>query len=480
MPIRRRLQLFVLATCCLLATSAAAAEGPVDFHRDVAPLLQARCVKCHGPQKMKGGLRLDSRQAAEAGGTSGQNLLQEPAATNELLRRITTPDKTERMPLEGQPLSADEVALVKAWLEQGAPWPDEVSSESGRHYAQPPKPWLDRWLPFVQTTLPAWYTGLVVLLALLLIERARLQLARSRQASGSGSASPGWLTRQLARVPRLTALVGLLLAVAWGLSLLLARSQHDLATVTKQLVDHQRRRAAASPPEPPSQLAANHPPRLGGEYYRGNDERSPKLYNGGFYRTATMNVQLVGSDGKPCKWLDPYPAEPRIELTVERAPQATPNLFTEKIMAKAFLTAVRPVDLANSGHDYRLLQTVVPGDKWLAAYELPACANSERLRGQLFLYSDRGIDEEKLSGLPHYRIDYDFWVQDGVIESRSRLAMVSLYQPGNLSLTPANHIMPDEWFDFRPIPVIEGEPSTDPVLLGIPENVDLGQDATVP
>ena len=77
--------------CCLVAVSAGAALQPagetdegalpppaksqVDFWRDVGPLFKERCESCHGPEKQMGGLRLDSREAALAGGYSGAVIL---------------------------------------------------------------------------------------------------------------------------------------------------------------------------------------------------------------------------------------------------------------------------------------------------------------------------------------------------------------------------------------------------------------------
>lgn len=466
-----RFALLVLAACGLhgLASAAFATDSTVDFRREVWPILEARCLACHGDNKVKGGLRLDSREALASGGNLGQNLQYEPAKTNDLLRRIRSPDPDERMPLEGPPLKPEETALIERWLEEGALWPDGFPVAAGAALPRrwtPPESWLDHWLPFFVTTRSAWIGLLVVMLGVLVIERSRrrLQLA-------PGAREPGWLTRGLASVPRLSAVVGILLVALWGQHLVTSRERQMLARVQAQLQKLQSERTVVSA-KSAKQIVAKHPPRLGGEYYRGNDERSPELFNGGFYRTATLSVHLVDDDGKACAWNDPYPAQPRIQFTIDRATNATPRLFSDRIMSKAFLTTVDPsLPGTQPAPDLRRLETLVPSQKWQVSYELPSCSASDRIRGELFVCNELNMDAtDKLTGQPHYRIDYNLTIQDGRIDPKSRIALVSLFQPANVMSPQAQRLTPEEWFDFRPIPEIEGEPSSDPVLLGIPEH----------
>ena len=73
---------------------------------------------------------------------------------------------------------------------------------------------------------------------------------------------------------------------------------------------------------------------------------------------------------------------------------------------------------------------------------------------------------------PHFGIRYDVRVREGAISKESELWMGSLYTLGNRVLIPdENKILLDRWFDWRPIPIIEGEPVTDPELLGIEEHL---------
>lgn len=98
-----------------------------DFARDVRPLFEARCFSCHGETKQKGGLRLDRRADAFAGAQFGAEPVLVPgdALASTLYQRLVTDVEDERMPQKGEPLTAAEVARVRAWIDAGAPWPDE-------------------------------------------------------------------------------------------------------------------------------------------------------------------------------------------------------------------------------------------------------------------------------------------------------------------------------------------------------------------
>ena len=106
------------------------AAGEVSFEREVAPILAARCIECHGPEKQKQGLRLDQRAAAFAGGDSGEpGLVPGQSARSEIFRRIDPEDEFDLMPPSGEPLTAAEVALIKRWIDEGAAWEDDGSAQ---------------------------------------------------------------------------------------------------------------------------------------------------------------------------------------------------------------------------------------------------------------------------------------------------------------------------------------------------------------
>jgi len=111
------------------AVPAWADEQTADFARDIQPLLTAKCIRCHGAKKQEGGLRLDLRRTALAGGDSGAVIVPGAAARSDLVQRLNSTDRKKRMPPAGEGLSAEEVARVQRWIDQGAKWPDELAGK---------------------------------------------------------------------------------------------------------------------------------------------------------------------------------------------------------------------------------------------------------------------------------------------------------------------------------------------------------------
>jgi mono/diheme cytochrome c family protein len=107
----------------LVSLSGLAAEEAIDFERQVRPIFVAHCVQCHGPDEASGGLRLDRGGDALAGGDSGQTIVPGKAAQSYLLERVQAKDEAERMPPDGEPLSAEQIAVLARWIDAGAHWP---------------------------------------------------------------------------------------------------------------------------------------------------------------------------------------------------------------------------------------------------------------------------------------------------------------------------------------------------------------------
>jgi hypothetical protein len=118
-PARRRLFWAAWLVLAVSAQPQARADAKrIDFAHDIVPILKARCAECHTNGKHKGGLSLDTRESilrkkAVVPGKSGRS---------ELFKRVTSQDPDERMPPKGQPLTAKQVELVRAWIDQGLPW----------------------------------------------------------------------------------------------------------------------------------------------------------------------------------------------------------------------------------------------------------------------------------------------------------------------------------------------------------------------
>ncbi|MFM1800698.1 MAG: hypothetical protein RJA81_50, partial [Planctomycetota bacterium] len=126
--LRNILQTVCLSFFVVVSQLQTRAETPVDYAKDVRPLLKSRCYSCHGALAKKAGLRLDTKSLMVAGGDSG-NILEMPDSL--LLERITSEDPDQRMPPEGEgaPLEDHEIALIRSWISAGAPAPADEKPE---------------------------------------------------------------------------------------------------------------------------------------------------------------------------------------------------------------------------------------------------------------------------------------------------------------------------------------------------------------
>jgi mono/diheme cytochrome c family protein len=138
----------------LAAVSALAAEPPrlppaaavkVDFARDVEPIFAGRCYECHGEKKSKSSFRLDDKARAFLGGDSGKPfLVPGKSAQSQIIRRVAgLVDADEVMPATGERLTAQQIGLLEAWIDQGANWP-ETAKKPHWAYAKPIRPALPK------------------------------------------------------------------------------------------------------------------------------------------------------------------------------------------------------------------------------------------------------------------------------------------------------------------------------------------------
>ena len=113
----------------------APATATVDFMRDIQPLFTERCVKCHGPEKQKGGLRLDVKAAALKGGDDGKIFEAGKSADSRLIRLVAGLEEDKVMPPKGERLTPQQIGLLRAWIDQGANWPDDGKVGRSAHWA---------------------------------------------------------------------------------------------------------------------------------------------------------------------------------------------------------------------------------------------------------------------------------------------------------------------------------------------------------
>ncbi len=111
----------VVAAAALLmmgvAADGAEADAPPSLARDVAPILKAHCIKCHGPNKPKGKLNLASPRATARGGASGPAVVPGKPDESPLWDQVSS---DEMPPEPEEPLSADEKDMLRRWIEHGA------------------------------------------------------------------------------------------------------------------------------------------------------------------------------------------------------------------------------------------------------------------------------------------------------------------------------------------------------------------------
>ncbi|HSU53749.1 MAG TPA: DUF1549 domain-containing protein [Candidatus Dormibacteraeota bacterium] len=131
----------ILFAFCLAAFSAAAApltpqqlaqlpapaQHNLDFAKEIKPILEASCIKCHGRGKDKGGFRMDARDLFLKGGDSGPAIVPGKSAESLLISLVQGIDPDSVMPKKGSRLTPEQIALLRAWIDQGAQWDPAVS-----------------------------------------------------------------------------------------------------------------------------------------------------------------------------------------------------------------------------------------------------------------------------------------------------------------------------------------------------------------
>src|SRR5437016_11057485 len=134
--------LLIFISAGLFSSRANAAEKPapdsksaakVSYYRDIRPILQANCQGCHQPAKNKGGYVMTEFKRLLAGGDNeGAAITPGHTDKSSILKMITPQDGEVRMPKGKTPLLDSEVALISAWIQQGAE--DDTPADAKRHY----------------------------------------------------------------------------------------------------------------------------------------------------------------------------------------------------------------------------------------------------------------------------------------------------------------------------------------------------------
>jgi hypothetical protein len=456
------------------AAGAADVKGP--FEAEIWPILKQRCVSCHGFDRQEGQLRLDEERFVRRTTAAGVPLLATRLDKSELYLRISSEDLNRRMPPDGEALSPGEIASFGRWLLNGSYWtqtaPDVASKEPTFWFGVRERVGLFReragWMLLVLAA---------ILIGILVVEfnRRRL-LSNPEDERRRGS-------RYLATVVHRARLIHyLVILLLFGIAALVQYHTLSIARLTELHVDRYRRLLArqnrvyqlSDTNGLPLPVRPRHPRRLGGVYYRGNDERSPSLYNGGFYLTATFDIGLYDESNRRLAYGHKvHDGTLRLKWRIKKAPGASPRLFSDGLMSKAFISD-RWLDRAKShqlsGPPIRV-DVVEPG--WIWEAEIPLILEEGRLVRTWYVYT--GIVEEQKAAMPfgHYGIRVEVELQNGSIAPQSEIWMGSLATFSSIHYTPPGMIPVTEWMDFRPMPVIIGANLTNESALGLDDYRDL-------
>src|SRR5690242_15431770 len=109
-----------------------AADRKVDFAAEIKPIFESSCIKCHGRGRTKGDLSIESRETLLKGGESGPAIVPGKSTESHLIELVAGLDPDSVMPQKGKRLTAEQIGLLRAWIDQGAPWDAKIS------FAKPP------------------------------------------------------------------------------------------------------------------------------------------------------------------------------------------------------------------------------------------------------------------------------------------------------------------------------------------------------
>jgi mono/diheme cytochrome c family protein len=121
---------FIVSFICLAVIALVRADDgqlpPADtragitFDKDIKPIFEKNCIKCHGEEKQKGNLRLDSLDASIKGGKHKEDVVPGKSEESLIVKAVAHLQKGLSMPPKGTALTSEEIALLRGWIDQGA------------------------------------------------------------------------------------------------------------------------------------------------------------------------------------------------------------------------------------------------------------------------------------------------------------------------------------------------------------------------
>lgn len=220
-------------------------------------------------------------------------------------------------------------------------------------------------------------------------------------------------------------------------------------------------------------------PRVQATFYRGNDERNPRLFNNGNYRTATFHISLCDEAGQQIRSGDDITNRQLfVKLVIDR-PAFTPDfLYSDELMSKMFLTRECDVFLGRFEpvRDCVRLSATSPMQQWEARFPV-GTLDAADLSGIVYVCEEYTYQPWYQPGTRirggsrfHYGIQYRLSAKDGLLADDSDLWMGALYRTRKFKKAT---VPLSEWFSDQPIPELPGDSNiTDPELLGISDYLD--------
>src|SRR6266571_5636774 len=108
------------------------ANHKIDFAREIKPIFEASCIKCHGRGRTKGEFSIENRATLLKGGESGPAIVPGKSAESRVIELVAGLDPDSLMPQKGKRLTPEQIGLLRAWIDQGAAWDPGIS------FAKPP------------------------------------------------------------------------------------------------------------------------------------------------------------------------------------------------------------------------------------------------------------------------------------------------------------------------------------------------------
>ncbi|MFZ2279705.1 MAG: DUF1549 domain-containing protein [Prosthecobacter sp.] len=130
-----RLSILLQLSASLTASAAAA----VDFSHQIVPILREHCAECHAGDKKKGGFSFNDRESLMEGGEDGAVVVSGKSAESAMIKAILSADPDEQMPPKGKRVPAEQIALLKQWVDEGLAWEEGFAFKKPA-YEPPLKP----------------------------------------------------------------------------------------------------------------------------------------------------------------------------------------------------------------------------------------------------------------------------------------------------------------------------------------------------